>query len=233
MTGEMEEEEEPEPTPEPEDKGFWNSLFEVLSNPESFITIPEPTPEPETESELTPEQEKELSDWLREEFLVYFYSNMSSAGQDGQTVYMMSRPGRTIPLLLHMSFQNESGIPDQVVVAIFINNRWYNLPGVAELFTEGTNPEAESGEEPQSNPEMDKLMEDLANRLFSNLDKIKSVDDFLDLFTLTIKGGEICEIPTTGLEEIVLPEPSDTIPAFFTQMENVPGRMSRPKLPEE
>ena len=233
MTGEMEEEEEPEPTPEPEDKGFWNSLFEVLSNPESFITIPEPTPEPETESELTPEQEKELSDWLREEFLVYFYSNMSSAGQDGQTVYMMSRPGRTIPLLLHMSFQNESGIPDQVVVAIFINNRWYNLPGVAELFTEGTNPEAESGEEPQSNPEMDKLMEDLANRLFSNLDKIKSVDDFLDLFTLTIKGGDVCEIPTTGLEEIVLPEPSDTIPAFFTQMENVPGRMSRPKLPEE
>ena len=233
MTGEMEEEEEPEPTPEPEDKGFWNSLFEVLSNPESFITIPEPTPEPETESELTPEQEKELSDWLREEFLVYFYSNMSSAGQDGQTVYMMSRPGRTIPLLLHMSFKDESGIPDQVVFAIFINNRWYNLPGVAELFTEGANPEAESGEEPQSNPEMDKLMEDLANRLFSNLDKIKSVDDFLDLFTLTIKGGDVCEIPTTGLEEIVLPEPSDTIPEFFTQMENVPGRMSRPKLPEE
>ena len=218
-----EEEKAAAPTPEPEKNGFFDELFGIFADPGSFFVIPTPTPTPE----LTDEQKDDLREWLINDFLVYIYSNMSSAGQDGQTVYMMSRPGRTIPLLIHMAFDENFETPEQVVFTFYINDRWYKLPDATNLLEEGAETEQ------KLDPETEQMIQELVDKLFANLGNIKSMDDALDLVTLTIKGGEVFEIPSTGLEEIVLPDPGESKLDLSADTEPVPSRMSRPKQQEE
>lgn len=218
-----EEEKAAAPTPEPEQKGFFDELFGIFADPSPFFVIPTPTPAPE----LTDEQKDDLREWLINDFLVYIYSNMSSAGQDGQTVYMMSRPGRTIPLLIHMAFDENFETPEQVVFTFYINDRWYKLPDATNLLEEGAETEQ------KLDPETEQMIQELVDKLFANLGNIKSMDDALDLVTLTIKGGEVFEIPSTGLEEIVLPDSGESKLDLSVDTEPVPSRMSRPKQQEE
>ena len=55
----------------------------------------------------------------------------------------------------------------------------------------------------------DIIIQDFTDNLTQKLGEIRSVDDVLDLFTITIKGGDVTVIPNTGLEAITLPEPCD------------------------
>ena len=216
------------PTPEPEKKDFFTELFDLLNG---NLFKPEPTPEP-VRDELTDAEIADLQNWISQELMDVYYSSMGSAGQDGRTIYMMSQHGRTIPILIHMSFQSDSYTADQIMFAIYFNNRWYEVPGVSEAFT---NPEMTEEEQQQMESKLadSPLVQDLVDTVVNNITKIRNLDDVLNLFTMEIKGGEICEIPTTGLETIVLPEPSGTGLNFMDGTEYVPGRMSRPKLSEE
>ena len=225
---------EPEPTPAPvpvqsdeADDGLLAELMRLLSG---FGGPEEPTPTPVPEkTELSLAEERELNEWLKEQFANVYYSSMSSAGQDGRTVQMMSIPGRTIPILLYMSFSGQSAMPNQMIPVIYMNERWYEMPDLMSV------PD-EAGEDSDYSPlleddKISRLMEDTGTRIIDNLGNIKSLDDALDLITVTIKGGEINEIPSTGLEEIVITEPAekDEEPAGVPE-DNIPPRKSRPKL---
>lgn len=187
----------------------------------------------ETESELTvkPEQSDQdmeiLGQWIANEFRPYFYANLTAAGPDNRIIRMVSRPGRTIPILMHMTFPENSTVPDQLVMAVFINGRWYELPtAIDEASAEDT---GEPAAETPGKAMTDILIQDTINNLMENLANIRSVDDVLDLFTVTIKGGDITVIPNTGLESITLPEPTppeEKAPAELPE----PGKKSRPKL---
>ena len=216
------------PTPEPEQKDFFTQLFELFNGnwPE-----PEPTPEPVSD-ELTDAELADLQNWIAQELMVVYYSAMGSAGQDGRTIQMMSQHGRTIPILIHASFNPDSYVADQIMFVVYLNSRWYEVPGLSEFLV---NPEMTEEEQKQVESELmdSPLVQELIDTVVNNITKIRNLDDALDLFTMEIKGGEICEIPTTGLETIVLPEPSETGLNILGNTEYVPGRMSRPKLPEE
>ena len=60
---------------------------------------------------------------------------------------------------------------------------------------------------------------------------VRSIDDLLDLFTVDVKGGEILELSSNGLDQVVIPEPTPPEEKSYGQI--APGRMSRPKLEAE
>ncbi len=210
---------EPEQTPEPEKKGFLDSLLSALAEIRK-------EPEPDRDK-LTDEETDVLVKWVQRKLAELFYMDNGAAGPDGQTIRMVTRPGRTIPLLMHMSFDGVSQVPDQVVFAVFMNDQWYVLDDID--FT-GSAPAAE---EKKADPvEESPLARDMTEKLAANLRNIHSLDDFLDLFTTNIPGGEILEIPATGLEGLVLPEPSENQASDDTAPDEAqePPRKSRPKL---
>ncbi len=229
---------EPEPTPEPEkiepennDRGFFSEISEFLSLLEGSAKS-QPTPEPTPVAyEMSAEDYRELKFWLTEEFADVIYSTFSFAGQDGRTIQMVSVPGRTIPILLYVSFSGENVTPDQMIPVIFMNGRWYEIPDMMSFTT------AEEGEEQPSlagDEKISRLMEDTVSNIFENLGNVKSIDDALDLISYTVKGGEVNEIPADGLETIVIPEvPAKTVEEVSVPENNIPPRKSRPKADAE
>ena len=189
--------EDPEPEepalPEEDKPGFWKVFLEALAE---SLTETEEVSEPV--EELTDEKDEKLDEliaWLKSELSKYIYKGMGAAGQDGRTISMVVRPGRTIPSLIHMAFEGLSVEPQQVVFAVFMNGKWYVL-------------------DTEKAPE--------------NEEKT-SLDDVLDLFTYEIKGGEVHELPSAGLESVVLPE-KEEVPEPEPAELPEPGRKSRPKL---
>ena len=199
---------------------------------ESSTAEEEPVEEPAEEPvDEYSEEEKEVYRWLRSELENYIYSGMGAAGQDGRTIRIVTRPGRTIPILMHMVFEGLSTIPDQVVFGIYINDKWYmmdniDIAALMEMDAENTEAQmdySELMEEP--------LVQDIIENVKKNFWNIRSFEDVLDLFTYNIKGGEINELSTNGLEDVVLPEPSDTTEDDNEPVElPEPGKKSRPKL---
>ena len=232
------EESEPEEIVVPEEEpGFWDIFMDSLTGTlESFTAEEEPVEEPVEEPAEEPvdeysEEEKELYQWLRSELENYIYSGMGAAGQDGRTIRIVTRPGRTIPLLMHMVFEGLSTIPDQVVFGIYINDKWYVMDNVD--FTGLMDPEAENTETQKDYSELmeEPLVQDIIENVKKNFWNIRSFEDVLDLFTYNIKGGEINELSTNGLEDVVLPEPSETTEDDDEPVElPEPGKKSRPKL---
>ena len=229
------ENQEPEaaPTPEPEgDKSFWDLIGSMLSavteaaKEAQAEPTPEPTPDPETEAALN-----DFLAWLQQQFVDYFYNAMVGAGTDGHTIRIMGRPGRTIPMLMHLVLDENSQIPKQVVLAICVNNHWYDM-------TPKPNPEqdGESTDGKQAAPiASDQLLQDIVPQIIEAVFSGKSLDEILDIITLEIKGGEVNMIPTAGLEDIVLPDPSAESELFNLAglTEEIPARMSRPKETKE
>ena len=235
-------EKEAEPVQEKPDEempGFWDALLEASL--EAFAemmtekTDAEADPEAEAEKALAQAQEdaaidknvRILVDWLRDEYRDVFYYGFGSAGQDGLTIRMVTRPGRTIPVLMHLVFTGISDVPDQLVYAMYINDNWYIL----DLTEFGeTLKEENDTDESKAGITENSIIQDIFVNLMANLENIGSFDDVLDLFIFNIKGGEVNVIPSNGLETVVLPEPSedgkDTEPAELPE----PGRKSRPKL---
>ncbi len=214
--------------PAEEQPGFLETLLDVililLEDPEAET---EPTPEPEPDP--ADEEIDIIGKWLAGEFRPYFYSDITAAGPDGRTIRMVARPGRTIPILMHFSFRENSDVPDQTVLAVFLNGKWYEIPmDMTAEDAEDTEAAGDAAEDPV-NALRDTLIQDTLATIFENLGNIHSVDDVLDLFTVTIQGGGITEIPNTGLETIVLPEPTDPEEIAPAELPE-PGRKSRPKL---
>ena len=204
---------------EQEKQGFLDVILDLLSNEEK---APEPA-----EDVLTDEETKIITEWISKKLAELFYMGMGAAGPDGRTIRMVTRPGRTVPLLMHMAFKGDSQVPDQVVMTLFMNGKWYILP--AFEFTEDMEISMKESDVPaEDNP----LAQDIAANVIENLGNIHSLDDFLDLFTTNIPGGDVLELPSTGLEMIVLPEPSgetENNKAVPTEPQE-PAKKSRPKL---
>ncbi len=213
-----------EPTPEPEKPGFWEVLFtslaEILAEGQD-----EPKTTAEPEPDLSDQEINAIMTWIREELTKLFYMGSGAAGPDGRTIRMVTRPGRTVPMLIHMAFDGLSTEPDQMVCAIYWDGRWY------EVDISGVISDEEASEKAEKDFMDNPLAQAVSDKLIENIWHIRSLDDLLDLFTTEIPGGQTLELPSTTLEDIVLPAPrtktesEDTTPADRPE----PGKKSRPK----
>ena len=213
--------------------GFWDDLLKLFTEPELIYGVQTPTPTPTpVPSELSAEESREINTWLHEEFADVLFSTMSFAGQDGRTIQMMAIPGRTIPLLMYMSLNGESMSLDHFMPVVYMNNHWYELPDLAPML----NADPDSEEQQLSALDDEKislLVNDTMTKIMDNFGSIKNLDDALDLVSFTIKGGEVNVIPSDGLETIVIPEAQESVVIPLSSGENIPPRMSRPKVIEE
>ena len=211
----------PEPTQAPENmekKGFWASLLDAVG--EALEKIEE-----EEKPKTTPAPDPDLAElgrWLGDIVRELFYSDNGSAGQDGHTISMVTRPGRTVPVLLYMVFEPNSVVMKQLNVVIYLNKQWVD---VTDLLDSTFN-----GEEEETPEEL--VLEVLENKFSQDLMEIietsSSVKDYLDAFTIDVKGGDKMEIPNTGLESIDL---SANMAFKNDQVNQVVNTKSRPKLP--
>lgn len=207
--------------PAEEKPGFWEALAEALT--EAFEEMNSETPDEAAASRYNePEDIDILIAWLKEEFSEGFYWGRGSAGQDGRTIRMVVRPGRTIPMMMHVAINDMTTEMDQMVNAVYLNDTWYVLEDQQPL---------DDAEENASSIMESPIVDDLLNNVMANIENIHSMDDVLDMFSVRIVGGEVNELPSTGLEKITLPEPADKTgdgsePAELPE----PGSKSRPKL---
>ena len=213
--------------------GFLDDLLKLFTEPELIYGVQTPTPTPTPESkDLSVEESREINTWLHEEFADVLFSTMSFAGQDGRTIQMMAIPGRTIPLLMYMSVNGESTSLEHFMPVVYMNDHWYELPDLAPMLNADPNSE-EQQLSALDDEKISLLVNDTMTKIMDNFGSIKNLDDALDLVSFTIKGGEVNVIPSDGLETIVIPEAQEGAVIPLTFGENIPPRMSRPKLIEE
>ena len=196
-----------------------DALTEVLSETEEDAASPEPTPSPDSTAESR--MLKDLQSWFASELRRYFFSSYGYAGQDGSTLNMIVRPGRTIPILMHATFSEVSDTPDQMAIAIYMNGKWYDLTALAEKA------DATPGEAAFSQEEIDAFLTEFYGEDMEQLMNIHSLEDVLDLFTVKIPGGEILTLSSEGLDRVIIPAPTPAEEQTYGTLE--PGRKSRPK----
>ena len=201
-----------------------SSLLDVLS------VISEEEKEPQTEAPPASNEEltkilEQLSGWIKNQFGESVFSSYGFAGQDGSTLTMVVKPGRTVPILQHQKFSNSSSEPDEVVLAVYIKGRWYSVNMNVLLGME------ERGEKFKFEDLPDELVTDVFGENYENLANIRNLDDALDLFTIDIKGGEVMELSADGLDQVVIPAPTPPEEKAYGTLK--PGRKSRPKLDTE
>ena len=192
------------------------SVGEILS---TFLnTLISEEPETEAAQEVLADSYTIRTDflaWLKEEFNAVMFSSNASAGQDGNTLRLVVRPGLTIPVLFHAVVPENSDVPDQVTYAVYLNGKWHDMGVILDAI--------ESGESPVT----DMITQFLEENLYS----IRSLDDILNLLTVDVHGGEIVELSSDGLDQVVIPEPIP--PEEKTYAEIGAGTKSRPKLEDD
>lgn len=197
-------------------------FFTTIVDTVTSETDNEATEEPAEEKALEPWQQ-DLAAWIAKEISKVYFQGTGSAGQDGSTVNMVVPTGYAIPMLMHATVPDGSEIPDQLVFAIYLNGKWYDL-GMGSV-----NPTEEQLAEQQ------KTAEALANEVFvpllDKIGEIRSLDDVLDLFATKVQGGQTIELSADGLEQIVIPDPTPLEEKEYVTIE--PGKKSRPKTDEQ
>ena len=148
---------------------------------------------------------------------------MGNAGADGHSIRVMTRPGRTFPLLAYLSIDSGGAVIEQMKYVVFLNGRWFDVTALLK--------DAEDGE---GNPDIEKLTANLMesevfSELMNALSKLQSPADILDSLALDIQGGETIEIPNEGLDKIDLSTGLTNLTVGGTEEPN--NRKSRPKLP--
>ena len=170
----------------------------------------------EEDSKVVRQQEKEvLLDWARHQLQELVFSSHGAAGQDGSTLHMVVRPGRAIPVLMHATVQQGSDEPDQLLMLIHVNGKWLALPRI---------------DDPIAQDFRDEFQKALLGEGLETLEKIRSLEDVLNLFSVKVPGGEVVELSAEGLDQLVIPEP--TAPEDKVEGTIVPGPKSRPKTEE-
>lgn len=180
------------------------------------------TEAPAVKDEVMNRLAEEMIAWLKSELREVVTSSYGFAGQDGNTITMITTPGRTIPILQHAKFAETSDQPDEIVLAAYIKGRWYgiSMDEVAEMKSEG--------EKPGIDDLPPELIEDVFGKDYENLAGISSLDDALDLFTVNIEGGQVLELSPEGLDQIRIPDPTPPEEKKYGSL--VKGPKSRPKL---
>lgn len=100
---------------------------------------------------------------------------------------------------------------DQLVQTVYLNGKWYDLNELSKA--------TESGEQPAANM--------IGSFLTENPGSINSLDDLLNLFSVDVEGGEIVELSSDGLDQIVIPEPTPLEDKEYATIGA--GKKSRPK----
>ena len=68
------------------------------------------------------------------------FSSNASAGQDGNTLRLVVRPGLTIPVLFHAVVPENSDVPDQVTYAVYLNGKWHDMGVILDAIESGESP---------------------------------------------------------------------------------------------
>lgn len=156
-----------------------------------------------------------LLKWLQEQLNGVFYAASTNAGQDGRVMRMMSKPGYTMPILIHGVVDTFSGEFEDTKLLIYLGGHWLDVNAVTVTDTENGNMPAE--------------METFTDKLIENISKIRSVDDAMQLLFWRVQGGTINEVPSDGLDTIQ-PTVSDIFDAMNEAEVKTPvQRKSRPK----
>ena len=85
---------------------------------------------------------------------------------------------------------------------------------------------SDSEEEIKTPDLMEQILNDVFGENMEKLGEISGIDDLLDLFTVNIEGGQIVELSSEGLDEVVIPEPTPPQEKTYGTIE--PGVKSRP-----
>ena len=200
-------------------RGFLDFLVDAAKVAGEHLAERDKDPEPAPAPKKTPEL-NEFLQWLQKEAQEVFYYDTGSAGQDGRSIRMISKPGITLPLLLYISNKPNTAILDSLKAVILLNGRWVDLSeSLSALFKD---PEEQNGEE--------LLTELMKSGLFKEGMKIlqqgEGLAGFRKALTLDTKGGGTYELPTEGLDQITLDTAITPPPPAPTEIVH---KMSRPK----
>ena len=206
------------PEPEAGEKpGFLEAVLQAVLETASEDGGPaEPEP-PEGSEEM-----REFAQWLGGQVREVLYSDMGSAGQDGHSVLLMSRPGRTIPVLMYVSLMPGDAEIELMKFVCLLNGRWYDVSGMLSTLMQAR--DGDGGADL-----MGILTEsELFGAFMEALQGSESLTDILNALTLDVKGAQVYEIPAAGLERVDL---TAGIAPKSTPPEKAAGRKSRPKEP--
>ena len=150
-----------------------------------------------------------LRPWEHEYFDGVIFQSSGAAGEDGLTVSMMSQPGLTIPVLMSMDIDENSGMPKTFGMAVYLWGTWFDLAGPLTFATEG-DAEAMEAYDAQMDARVDELVDRLMNSetMQAYSEGRADIGDVLwylasAMFT-KIDGGQTFVIPNDGLESAAM-----------------------------
>ena len=173
--------------------------------------------------ELTKAERDELSQWIKDNLQDLFYQGTGSAGQDGHTVHMMTKPGQAFPCLLNLKLKPNSDQVEEAHILIFWKGGWVDggalIPDPADS---GAVRELLKGvlrEGPQ---------QDILGGLIRLVFRQATLSDLLKEWSCEIRAGEVCELPSEGLDRL---SGSADVAFLFQSAQETPveNKMSRPK----
>ena len=192
---------------ERKEKGFLEVLADAFTGKENA--------EEKAEGEAIAEG---LRTWLQTMISENFFNGMASAGQDGHSIRLMSRPGYTVPMLMYMTFKPDSQEPDKLKMAFFVGGRWVDLSAF------------EAPEDSEIRKHTEEFVTNTMIGIFDQVIAGKDWREILDQLVLKVPADEEFTIPTDGLEDFSL---EYTMASTETEQPVVRNTKSRPKLPEE
>ncbi|MBQ8306926.1 MAG: M4 family metallopeptidase [Blautia sp.] len=201
-----------------------SSAVDIITSLTDENSTEEPDAEPLSEEEAAMQSEEKAKEdhlladaqtWLQKELFQFIFNSSASMGQDGNTIKMVVPSGHAIPILTHAVVSDLDTVPDQLVYALYLNGKWYDLK-----FGQDSGDFA-----------YDQILTDLLEEFINRFKDFKGIEDVLNLLTLDVKGGEVLELSSTGLEQINIPEPTPKDEKEYAVIE--PGPKSRPKVEED
>ena len=164
-------------------------------------------------------------------FAEIVFEDLGAAGQDGRTIQMVCRPGRTIPVLFHMTFEGMSEEPQEEAFAVFFNGHWHDFTQLYSFLMEMAEEEdeGEGNEEKKENgeeldlfgllEELGKLpmMKELGREMLQILRETDNLSQAAERILFEIRTDAVNVVPADGLENIRPLERPETTPEEETK----------------
>ena len=149
-----------------------------------------------------------IRDWVRKYLRDFLFAGTGAAGQDGRTVRMVCRPGLTVPVLLRIEMDDNSGNVLTMGGLVYTMGTWIDVGGLVELGMKEGKPDNWTEEMTEKLAQTQQSDTPDLQRVFDRLTHLYSLltdHDWLKTHLFfEIKGGEILEIPSTGIENAVI-----------------------------
>ncbi len=196
-------------TGEPYDEAF-NALADIIKGGvENLPVVGDLLPDTESTPETTDagkDMLSELAGWIQEQCRDLIYHGTASAGEDGRTIRMVTRPGLTLPLLFRLEFAPSDMTPKSAGALVYMFGRWVDLGEVMKA-GQGTAEEIPLTDLPDLVPILSGEFEDYPENglpIEKLLFFITHRDAVADKLFFHLNKGEVCELPSEGLENVVL-----------------------------